>query len=195
MFRPLPLIVLASSLLSALPALSAESSSTRVKMVTSAGEIVLELDRELAPATVANFEAYVADGFYVGTVFHRVIQGFMIQGGGFDAEFKRKPTREAITNEADNGLRNLRGTIAMARTSAPHSATSQFFINLVDNDFLDHRSKSGSGWGYTVFGKVTDGMDVVERIARLPTAAGGPFDKDVPQQPVAIVLMSVESPE
>jgi peptidyl-prolyl cis-trans isomerase B (cyclophilin B) len=158
----------------------------RVRLVTSFGDIVLELNQEKAPKSVENFLTYVKEGFYNGTIFHRVIDNFMIQGGGFTQDFKKKPTHDPITNEADNGLKNDRGTIAMARTNFPHSATAQFFINVVDNDFLNHRSPTPRGWGYAVFGKVVEGMDVVDNIRRLPTGSGGPFRKDVPKTPVII---------
>lgn len=179
--------VLAALLL--LPAL-ALAANPRVELTTSQGDIVLELYPKAAPDTVANFLRYVDDGFYEGTVFHRVINGFMIQGGGFDADLKQKDTRAPIRNEADSGLRNERGTIAMARTGDPHSATAQFFINLVRNRSLDHTGKTPRGWGYAVFGKVVDGMDTVERIATVPTGSGridgGPRVRDVPRTPVVI---------
>ena len=157
-----------------------------VKLQTSLGDIVIELNQEKAPQTVANFLGYVNDGFYSGTIFHRVIDGFMIQGGGFTENFQKKGTKAPIQNEANNGLKNDRGTIAMARTNAPHSATAQFFINVVNNDFLNYRSATSRGWGYTVFGKVVQGMDVVDKIRKIPTGPGGPFPKDVPQAPVVI---------
>lgn len=149
----------------------ADVSNPRVHLETSLGNIVLELDPQAAPKTVENFLRYVRDGFYNGTVFHRVIKGFMIQGGGLTADMQRKPTHEPISNEADNGLKNNRGTVAMARTNRPHSATSQFFINTVDNGFLDHKNKSPRGWGYCVFGKVVEGMEVVDSIEGLPTTS------------------------
>lgn len=157
----------------------------QVTIETSKGEITLELNSEKAPKTVANFKTYLKDGFYDGTIFHRVIPGFMIQGGGFTPEFEQKETRETIENEAANGLKNERGTIAMARTSAPHSASSQFFINLKDNAFLDFRARSGQGWGYCVFGRVTDGMDVVDAIAKLKTGSRA-HHADVPLETVEI---------
>lgn len=160
------------------------SAETRVKLETNRGAIVLELYEEKAPKTVENFLQYVQDGFYEGTIFHRVIDGFMIQGGGFTEAFQQKPTRKPIPNEADNGLENVRGSIAMARTSDPHSATSQFFINVADNDFLNHPGQDG--WGYAVFGRVVEGMDVVDEIRQIPTGSGGPFPRDVPQSPVII---------
>ncbi len=158
----------------------------RVLIQTNLGDIVVELDRKRAPVTVENFLRYVREGFYDGTIFHRVIDGFMIQGGGFTPEFRRKQTYAPIQNEADNGLKNVRGTIAMARTRNPHSATAQFFINVADNKFLDHTRPTLNGWGYTVFGKVVEGMDVVDRIRRVPTGPGGPFPKDVPRETVVI---------
>ncbi|MFZ7127300.1 MAG: peptidylprolyl isomerase [Desulfobacterales bacterium] len=157
----------------------------RVKLSTSEGDIVLALYPDRAPLTVDNFLRYVETGFYGGTVFHRVIRDFMIQGGGLTADLQRKATQEPVRNEADNGLKNLRGTVAMARTQEPHSATSQFFINTKDNGFLDYRESSPSGWGYCVFGKVVEGMDVVDRIEGAKTTTKGGF-RDVPTQPVVI---------
>ena len=159
-----------------------------VVMKTNLGNITLELDEGKAPVTVKNFLAYVDSGAYTGTIFHRVIDGFMIQGGGFDAHLQRHPSRPAIRNEAGNGLKNLRGTIAMARTSVVDSATNQFFINLKDNDFLDHRSESAAGFGYAVFGHVVAGMEVVDRIAKVPTHAAGMF-QNLPVEPVTILAV------
>ena len=156
-----------------------------VKLHTNHGIITLELDAEKAPVTVANFLAYVESGHYNNTVFHRVIDGFMIQGGGFEPGMNQKPTGEQIKNEADNGLKNERGTIAMARTQAPHSATAQFFINVADNDFLNHRSPDLQGGGYCVFGKVSEGMDVVDAIRKVKTGSSG-FHQDVPKEDVII---------
>ena len=156
-----------------------------VLLETTSGDILIELYEDKAPKTVANFLKYVDDGFYANTIFHRVIKNFMIQGGGLGARMDEKPTREPIQNEADNGLKNERGTIAMARTQDPHSAAAQFFINLVDNDFLNHTEPSVSGWGYCVFGKVTDGMDVVDKIAKGKTQSVGMYD-DVPVDMVLI---------
>lgn len=156
----------------------------RVYMETSLGDIVLELNEEQAPKTVENFLYYVHEGFYAGTIFHRIIDGFMIQGGGFTEDFQQKPTRPPIPNEAKNGLKNTRGSIAMARTPDPHSATAQFFINVGDNPSLDYPSPDG--WGYTVFGRVVKGMDVVDEIRQVSTGQGGPFPQDVPQTPVII---------
>ena len=161
----------------------------RVMMETSAGNITLELNPDKAPKTVANFVQYVNDKHYDGAVFHRVIQGFMIQGGGYDEQYREKKTRAPIENEAKNGLRNERGSIAMARTSAPHSASAQFFINHKDNANLDY--PSFDGWGYAVFGKVVEGMDVVDKIATTPTGATAPFGRDVPKTPVVIKRAAV----
>lgn len=161
------------------------SSSPRVKLATTAGDIVVELDAEKAPKTVENFLAYVKDGFYDGTLFHRVISNFMIQGGGFDTDFKQKTTRDPITNEADNGLKNDRYTLAMARTNEPHSATAQFFINVADNDFLNFTAPTANGWGYAVFGKVVEGTEVVEAIKGVATGNRS-FHQDIPVDDVLI---------
>lgn len=158
----------------------------RIRMTTSMGDVVLELDTENAPVTTENFLAYVDDGHYDGTIFHRVIDGFMAQGGGYTTDFERKPTVAPVENEADNGLKNQRGTVAMARTSDPHSATAQFFINVKDNTSLDHKGKNDAGWGYTVFGQVVAGMDVVDRIKAVKTGAAGPFTKDAPLEAIVI---------
>jgi len=158
----------------------------RVVLETNHGNIILELYPDKAPQSVGNFLAYVDEGYYSGTIFHRVIDGFMIQGGGFTDDMTQKSTKNGVPNEADNGLKNSRGTVAMARTTDPHSATSQFFINLVDNAPLDHTDKTPRGWGYTVFGKVVEGMDVVDAIAKAPTGTVGPF-RDVPSETVVIV--------
>ena len=174
------LFALAAGLLLSLSALAAHPL---VEMKTNMGVIVLELDADKAPKTVANFLQYVRDGFYDGTLFHRVIDGFMIQGGGFEPGMRQKPTRAPIENEAKNGLKNAAGTIAMARTQDPHSASAQFFINLVDNRPLDYPSRDG--WGYAVFGKVSQGFDVVQRIARVKTGNAG-FHQNVPIEPVVI---------
>ncbi|NIC03866.1 peptidylprolyl isomerase [Billgrantia bachuensis] len=152
---------------------------------TSFGDIAIALNHDQAPKTAANFEQYVRDGHFDGTLFHRVIPGFMIQGGGFDQDFNQKPTRDPIENEADNGLKNLTGTLAMARTQDPHSATAQFFINVADNDFLNHSGKSIQGWGYCVFGEVVEGMDVIERITAVETTRRG-MHADVPAEDVII---------
>lgn len=158
----------------------------RVVLQTSLGDIELALDAERAPGTVENFLGYVDGGLYDGTVFHRVIEGFMIQGGGFDASLERRETGAPIRNEADNGLANRRYTVAMARTNAPHSATSQFFVNVADNRNLDHSAPTPRGWGYAVFGEVVDGREVVDAIAETATGAQGPFGSDVPLEPVTI---------
>ncbi len=164
---------------------SATAFADEVQLSTSLGEIVIELDATKAPQTVSNFLAYVNEGHYDNTIFHRVIKGFMIQGGGLNPDMKPKPTRKPVANEADNGLKNITGSVAMARTADPHSATAQFFINTKDNAFLDHKSKSPQGWGYCVFGKVTKGMEVVRAIESVKTTnrAG---HADVPETPVVI---------
>lgn len=156
-----------------------------VELHTNKGKIVLTLNAEKAPNSVANFLDYVKSGHFDGTIFHRVINGFMIQGGGFDEDMNQKPTKDPIDNEAANGLKNRAYTIAMARTNDPHSATAQFFINVSDNDFLDFKSPSGSGWGYAVFGEVTEGKDVVDAIKSVKTGNKG-FHQDVPVEPVVI---------
>ena len=185
------LLATASTLLILLGTIpTAFADNPKVLITTSKGPITLELDRDKAPVTVDNFLTYVDEGYYDGTIFHRVIKGFMVQGGGFTKAFEKKPTHDPIKNEADNGLKNDRGTIAMARTSNPNSATAQFFINHKDNDFLNHRSKDARGWGYAVFGKVTDGMDVVDEIAATPTGPGGPFPKDAPETTILIEKVS-----
>lgn len=167
------------------PATALANDNPRVVLHTSMGDIVLELDPGKAPTTVENFLQYVRDGFYDGTIFHRVISNFMIQGGGLTADMQPKPTRDPIENEADNGLNNDIYTIAMARTMEPHSATAQFFINVKDNTPLNHRNKSLQGWGYTVFGKVVEGQDVVEAIKAVPTHTVG-MNENVPSEPVTI---------
>jgi peptidyl-prolyl cis-trans isomerase B (cyclophilin B) len=166
-------------------AASAADAMPRVKLTTNKGEIVLALNSAAAPKTVENFLQYVKEGFYDGTIFHRVIAQFMIQGGGFDEQMRRKPAHAPIQNEADNGLKNRIGTISMARTSDPHSATAQFFINVKTNDFLDHRGKNSKGWGYCVFGKVVSGMNVVRTIENVPTTSRSGM-RDVPEEPVVI---------
>jgi cyclophilin family peptidyl-prolyl cis-trans isomerase len=163
--------------------LSAGAASPQVRVTTNVGSFVIELDELRAPLTVANFLKYVDAGFYAGTVFHRVISGFVAQGGGYTADYSLKPTTGTVPNESGNGLSNLRGTVGMARTSEAHSGTSQFYINLADNLELDPRP---TRWGYAVFGKVTEGMDVVDDIGHRPTGAAGPFDRDVPVSPVVI---------
>ena len=173
-------------------ALAAEAENPRVSFETTHGTFVVALDREAVPVTVDNFLRYARDGHYEGTVFHRVIAGFMVQGGGYTADFSARPTRPSIRNEAGNGRANLRGTIAMARTPDPHSATAQFFINVADNRFLDHRAPTPEGWGYAVFGRVVEGMETVDRIAALPTGPGGPFPSDVPRLPVVIERLLID---
>lgn len=170
-------------------AAAAHAASPQVELKTNLGSVTIELYPDKAPKTVDNFLKYVRSGFYDGTIFHRVIDGFMIQGGGFTADYAQKPTREPIENEAANGLKNTTGTIAMARTRAPHSANAQFFINVANNDFLDHRGPTPQGYGYCVFGRVTKGLDVVKRISKLETGRGGQFVEDVPLQ--AVVIESV----
>ncbi len=181
---------LASVLVSSL----ALADNTVVELKTSEGTVVLELFDEQAPTTVRNFVEYVEAGFYDGTVFHRVIDGFMIQGGGFDSNMSQKPTRDPVKNEADNGLKNTTGTVAMARTQAPHSASAQFFINVADNDFLNHTAPDMRGWGYAVFGQVIEGMDVVNKIAKVATGnkAG---HQNVPLQAVVIESATLRSGE
>ena len=161
-----------------------------VKLSTNFGDITLELNAEKAPITVANFLQYVESGYYDGVIFHRVIDGFMLQGGGFDANMKQKASKEEIKNEADNGLGNDKYTVAMARTSIPDSASSQFFINVGDNDFLNHTAPTSSGWGYCVFGKVIEGMDVIDKIRAVKTTSKSGH-QDVPAEPVIIEKASL----
>ncbi|WP_455202357.1 peptidylprolyl isomerase [Kaarinaea lacus] len=161
-----------------------------IRMKTSLGTIEIELDHDKAPKTAANFEQYVKDGFYDGTVFHRVINGFMIQGGGFEPGMSQKQTRDTIENEADNGLENDIGTIAMARTPDPHSATAQFFINIAKNDFLNYTAPTANGWGYCVFGKVVNGMDVVDQIKTQPTTSKAGH-QDVPVEDIIIEQVEI----
>jgi peptidyl-prolyl cis-trans isomerase B (cyclophilin B) len=168
------------------PGARAERGHPLVKLETSMGDITLELYPDKAPVTVANFLEYVKAGFYNGTIFHRVINGFMIQGGGLDAQMHPKPTRAPIKNEADNGLKNDAYTVAMARTGDPNSATAQFFINVANNTFLNHTAKTPIGWGYAVFGKVIKGREVVDKIKAVPTTNRGPY-QNVPQQPITII--------
>jgi cyclophilin family peptidyl-prolyl cis-trans isomerase len=160
-------------------------TQTKVKLTTTLGEIVIQLNPEKAPVSSANFLTYVNEGFYNGTIFHRIIPGFMAQGGGFDASFNQKAVHAPIKNEANNGLPNSRGTIAMARTPDPDSATAQFFINYKDNSFLNHTSPTPNGWGYAVFGEVIEGMDVVDAMAKQPTGNRGPH-QDVPKTDIVI---------
>lgn len=177
-------LVLAAGL--ALVPLAQAADAPRVLFKTSAGDFTVEVYPDKAPKTVENFLQYVRDKHYDGTIFHRVISNFMVQGGGFDASYKQKPTRAPVSNEADNGLKNDTYTIAMARTGEPHSATAQFFINVNDNAFLNHTAPTPRGWGYTVFGKVVAGTDVVQKIKAVPTGPGGPFPTDAPQTPILI---------
>lgn len=176
----------------------AEMKNTKVLLTTNLGEIEIELFDKEAPVTVKNFVSYVKSGFYDGTVFHRVIPDFMAQGGGYTEDFGQKETNETIQNEANNGIKNERGTIAMARTNFPHSASSQFFINLVDNHFLDFVSETPQGWGYAVFGKVTKGMEVVDEMAKVPTGSAAFFRSDVPVTNIIIekaVVVSKTKPK
>ncbi|KAA3631609.1 MAG: peptidyl-prolyl cis-trans isomerase [Proteobacteria bacterium] len=161
-----------------------------VKFTTSLGEILIELYPDDAPESVENFVKYVESGFYDGTIFHRVIPDFVVQGGGMNPGMQQKPTRDPIKNEADNNLKNLAGSLSMARTNDPHSATSQFFINLKNNDFLDYRSKTPAGWGYAVFAKVVDGMDVVDKMASVKTTTFGPYS-DVPAEDVVLIKAEI----
>jgi cyclophilin family peptidyl-prolyl cis-trans isomerase len=187
--NPLPLILALFTLslcCSQTIALPIDSKHPQVEIQTNLGNIIIQLESEKAPRSVANFMQYVNEGAYDQTIFHRVIKNFMIQGGGYSSDFTKTKSHAPIQNEADNGLKNLRGTIAMARTRDPHSATQQFFINNVDNSFLDHQSNSLSGWGYAVFGKVISGMEVVDKISALKTGHGGPFNGDVPENTVMI---------
>lgn len=166
------------------------SANPKVKLQTNHGEMLIELNAEKAPKTVENFLAYVKDGFFDGTIFHRVINNFMIQGGGFEAGMKQKDTRDPVENEANNGLRNDRYTLAMARTSDPHSATAQFFINVSDNEFLNHTAPTTNGWGYAVFGQVIEGTEVVDKIKTVKTGTKG-FHQDVPVEDVIIEKATV----
>lgn len=167
------------------------NTAPEVKLQTTLGDVVIKLDSAKAPVSVENFLAYVKAGHYDGTIFHRVIPGFMAQGGGFTEKWDQKPTKAPIKNEADNGLMNKRGTIAMARTSEPQSATAQFFINYADNAFLDFKNPTPQGWGYAVFGEVVQGMDIVDKMATVPTGRGGPMPTDVPQTPIVITKATV----
>ncbi|WP_312852283.1 peptidylprolyl isomerase [Zwartia sp.] len=161
------------------------STNPRVKMSTNQGDFIISLNAAKAPKTVENFLAYVKDGFFDGTIFHRVIDGFMIQGGGFEPGLKQKPTKAPVENEANNGLKNDKYTLAMARTSDPHSATAQFFINVANNDFLNHTAPTAQGWGYAVFGEVVEGKDVIDKMKGVPTANSG-FHQNVPTNDVVI---------
>ncbi len=183
------LIAIALLALLSTPAIAADGDP-RVLFETSKGKILIELHPGEAPKTVENFLAYVESGYYAGTIFHRVIPGFMAQGGGFTADMQKKKTQPPITNEADNGLKNLRGTLSMARTGDPHSATAQFFLNVVDNGFLDHTGKNQRGWGYAVFATVIEGKDVADAIVAVPTATRGGM-QNVPVTAVTIDKASV----
>jgi cyclophilin family peptidyl-prolyl cis-trans isomerase len=195
--RPGPGLLALVLLLFGTPATAAEDVPKEkggkpvVRLTTSVGDIRIELDPEKAPVSAKNFLGYVEDGFYDGTVFHRVIPGFMVQGGGFTADMQQKGTRAPIKNEAGNGLRNERGTVAMARTNVVDSATAQFFINVVDNEFLNHTSPDPRGFGYAVFGRVVEGMDVVDRIVQKPTATRG-VHQNVPVEPIVIQKVTKE---
>ena len=166
------------------------TTNPRVKMTTSQGDIIISLDAAKAPKTVANFLAYVNDGFFDGTIFHRVIDGFMIQGGGFEPGLKQKPTKAPVENEANNGLKNNKYTLAMARTQDPHSATAQFFINVANNDFLNHTAPTAQGWGYAVFGEVVEGKDVVDKMRGVATGNSG-MHQNVPTTDVMITKAAV----
>ncbi len=166
------------------------ANTTKVKMTTSLGEVIIEVNNEKAPKSAANFLVYVKDGFYNGTIFHRIIPGFMAQAGGFDTDFKEKKSNASIQNEADNGLKNDKGTLAMARTGDPHSASSQFFINYKDNDFLNYSSKSPQGWGYAVFAKVIEGMDIVDKMAKEKTGSKNGH-QDVPKENIVIEKVEI----
>ncbi len=180
------MIRLAAALAALVLCAAALAADPQVELKTNMGTITLELYADKAPKTVENFLQYVKDGHFKGTIFHRVISGFMIQGGGFTTDFVQKKTRPPVQNEANNGLKNDFGTIAMARTSDPQSATAQFFINHKNNDFLNHTAPTPQGWGYTAFGKVIKGADVVNKIAAIETGPNGPFQSDVPRKPVVI---------
>ena len=192
--KNLTVIALASVLAASSQGAAMEEKNINPSVIieTSMGNITVELQQDKAPKTVANFLEYVKTGYFKGTIFHRVIKGFMIQGGGLSADMKGKPTQSPIENEASNGLKNARGTIAMARTAEIHSATSQFFINTVDNSFLDHRSKSPDKFGYCVFGKVTSGMDVVDKIEGVQTETKGMY-QNVPTKPVVITDVKLKN--
>jgi peptidyl-prolyl cis-trans isomerase B (cyclophilin B) len=181
----LSMVLLLTSTLSFATEKNMSDTQTKVKLTTTQGDIIIQLNTEKAPLSSANFLTYVNEGFYNGTIFHRVIPDFMAQGGGFDTSFNQKAVHAPIKNEADNGLKNTRGTLAMARTNDPNSATAQFFINYKDNSFLNHTSPTPSGWGYAVFGEVIEGMDVVDAMAKEPTGNRGPH-QDVPKKDIVI---------
>lgn len=187
------LLITFTSLFLLISSVTAATDITKkqIRIETSEGNILIELDMTRAPLSTINFMKYVRSGFYDGTIFHRVIQNFMIQGGGFTPDMERKIPNAPILNEADNGMKNVRGTIAMARTNDPHSATAQFFINVVDSPFLDHQSKTPRGWGYAVFGRVIKGMKVVDKIRNQRTGPNGPFRSDVPVKLILINKMSI----
>ena len=195
MQRFLPLFFFTLMLIFGFNTLAHAAEQPRVLVETSLGNFEVQLNPEKAPKTVANFLGYVDSGFYDGTIFHRVIDGFMIQGGGFTPEYERKTVNPPVINEADNGLKNLRGTIAMARTMDPHSATAQFFINVTDNDNLDYTSKSPRGWGYAVFGQVVKGMNTVDQIRQVKTGPGGVFPQNAPLEMVIIKRISLVQPK
>lgn len=187
------LLTMGLALLFHIQATAADAGKVRVHMQTSMGDIVLELDQAKAPISVKNFLSYAQSGFYEGTIFHRVIDGFMIQGGGYDAQYNKKPTQPPIINEANNGLKNIRGSVAMARTGVIHSATAQFFINVKDNAFLDHSDPTPRGFGYAVFGQVIEGMDVIDKMRQVETGAGTALpSRDVPKTPIVIKKVTVE---
>ena len=188
-------LVAALALLAGAPQVMAQSAAPgpRVQLETSLGTIVIELEPAKAPKSVENFLNYVRAGFYDGTLFHRVIPGFMAQGGGFTPDFKQKPTTKPVPNESPGGLANLRGTVAMARTGDPHSATAQFFINVADNRFLDAGPRQTGGFGYTVFARVIQGMEVADRMVAAPTGPAGPFDKDAPRTPIVLSKATIVS--
>ena len=187
------LLTIALALLFNIQAMAADTDKVRVHMQTSMGELVLELDQAKAPVSVKNFLTYAQSGFYEGTIFHRVIDGFMVQGGGYDSRYTKKPTQPPIINEANNGLKNVRGSVAMARTGVIHSATAQFFINVKDNPGLDHSNPTPRGFGYAVFGQVVEGMDVIDKIRLVKTGAGTPLpSRDVPKTQIVITKVTVE---
>jgi cyclophilin family peptidyl-prolyl cis-trans isomerase len=171
----------------------ASAANPRVRLETTLGVMVIELDPAKAPKSVENFLNYVRSGFYDGTIFHRVIPGFMAQGGGFTKDYQQKPTAAGVKNESVGGLSNKRGTVAMARTSDPHSATAQFFVNVVDNYFLDAGPRHPGGFGYTVFGQVVEGLEVADKMVAAPTGAGGPFGQDVPKTPIVLTKATIVS--
>ena len=187
------LLSISLALLLHVQAIAADAGKVRVHVQTSMGDIVLELDQAKAPISVKNFLSYAQSGFYEGTIFHRVIDGFMVQGGGYDSRYNKKSAQTPIINEADNGLKNIRGSVAMARTGVIHSATAQFFVNLKDNSFLDYKDPTPRGFGYAVFGKVVEGMDVIDKIRLVKTGASSPLpSRDVPQTQIVITKVTIE---